>query len=158
MGRCVMLQLRSLYHHFPVCHSRTNQADSPRSTALHATIHELIRLSTLPLIISPTTSGFHSSYYLGLGWGAAEAAWGIVQGWDQLALYEDVMKPEAGDEERSSGKVETEDEIDGGEGLLDLVTIQEARDVDDEVDLERKVEILERMRARRGEWCSEYGG
>lgn len=88
------------------------------------------------------TSGFHSSYYLALGWGAAETVWGIVQGWEQLALYEDVMRPE-------EGKVV-------GLGLEDGVRAEEmpVEEMDeeemDEVELERRVEILERMRARRG--------
>ncbi|WVF72988.1 hypothetical protein IAT40_007806 [Kwoniella sp. CBS 6097] len=63
------------------------------STSIHAIIHELLRMSTLPLIIPSPTSGFHSSYYLGLGWGVAEVTWGIVQGWEQLELYKEVMRP-----------------------------------------------------------------
>ncbi|WVR00178.1 hypothetical protein IAU59_007320 [Kwoniella sp. CBS 9459] len=63
------------------------------STSIHAVIHELLRMSTLPLIVPSPTSGFHSSYYLGLGWGVAEVTWGIVQGWEQLELYKEVMRP-----------------------------------------------------------------
>ncbi|OCF38115.1 hypothetical protein I316_00339 [Kwoniella heveanensis BCC8398] len=62
------------------------------STSIHAIIHESLRMSTLPLIIPSPTSGFHSSYYLGLGWGVAEVTWGIVQGWEQLELYKEVMR------------------------------------------------------------------
>lgn len=118
----------------------TAAADS-RSTILHTAIHELIRLATLPMIRPSPTSGFHSSYYLGLGWGLAEAIWGIVQGWEQLVLYEDVMRSEA------------DVEVVKGLGLEDAETGSEDVDVEEleEAELERRVEILERMRARRGE-------
>lgn len=84
-------------------------------------------MATLPMIAPSPTSGFHSSYYLGLGWGIAEAAWGIVQGWEQLTLYEDVLVPP-------------------------LEEVRDEVDEMDEAELERKVEALERMRARRGEY------
>lgn len=134
-------------------------ADDTRSTTVHTLLHELVRLSTLPLIVPSPTSGFHSSYYLGLGWGVAEAAWGIVQGWDQLALYEDVMRPSDVEESReTSSKGERRilllqeepvdggvtDEVEGGDGAV----VEETEL--DEAELERKVEILENMRARRG--------
>ena len=92
------------------------------------------------------TSGFHSSYYLGLGWGIAEAVWGIVQGYEQLALYEDVMRPSPDSPET---KIEngpnawrSDDEVDEEQYLEEMNRA-------DEAELERKVEILERMRARR---------
>ncbi|KIY35017.1 hypothetical protein I305_02582 [Cryptococcus gattii E566] len=136
------------------------------SRILHSTLHETLRLLTLPLIVPSPTSGFHSSYYLGLGWGVAEVAWGIVQGWEQLALYQEVMP--------SSDRIylpDEEDHDDDGdeqerakrEGMLSAVEerdeeesdreIEEEEDEDEDVlddsELEKKVEILERMRARR---------
>ncbi|WVQ84621.1 hypothetical protein IAT38_006776 [Cryptococcus sp. DSM 104549] len=159
------------------------------SRTLHTIIHELLRMSTLPLIVPSPTSGFHSSYYLGLGWGLAEAAWGIVNGWEQLALYQEVMRPadDAGlrlpsDEEEiqaALGDATPEERAKmepaaaataKREGLLSAVverdeegydsvddereaelTEEEEEEEDqlDEAELERKVEILERMRERR---------
>lgn len=118
------------------------------STALHTIIHELLRLSTLPLITPSPISGFHSSFYLGLGWGIAETTWGIIQGWEQLALYEDLMLLEEG----VSITVDdgSREDVVGGGGLLMSPDIMER---EDEADLERKVEILERMRERRGGTC-----
>lgn len=97
------------------------------------------------------TSGFHSSYYLGLGWGIAEAVWGIVQGYEQLALYQDVMRPEEEDQEEIT-KIEN-GQIDR---LSNVGSLDEEQYLDeiaraDEAELERKVEALERMRERRGE-------
>jgi len=67
----------------------------------------------------------------------AEATWGIVQGWEQMSLYEDIMQPT--DESRFEG--------------LGLVPEDEV--VDEEEELERKVEALERMRGRRGKSAGE---
>jgi hypothetical protein len=100
-------------------------------------------------MIAPSpTSGFHSSYYLGLGWGLAEAIWGIIQGWEQLSLYEDVLKQDQGEEDGEGlGLImhdEQQDEREGG------VSYFERQDELEEADLERKVEALENMRERRG--------
>lgn len=105
-------------------------------------------MSTLPLSAPSPTSGFHSSYYLGVGWGIAEAVWGIVQGYEQLALYEDVMRPsqESLDSlrkaENGPSGWRSDDEADEEQYLEEMNRA-------DEAELERKVEILERMRARR---------
>jgi hypothetical protein len=117
-------------------------------------------MSTLPIIVPSPTSGFHSSYYLGLGWGLAEVTWGIVQGWEQMSLYEDVMTPEldAGMEESKTqglglvdGEASEEEEGQGGESQYTFYGMDEAaRQVEEEAELERKVEALERMRGRRG--------
>jgi hypothetical protein len=125
-----------------------------RSTILHSIIHELIRLSSLPLSTPSPTSGFHSSYYLGLGWGIAEAAWGIVQGYEQLSLYQDIMKPDEGDEEayRKAENEVVEDDL-SDTSSMDEEQLEDAQRAD-EAELERRVEVLERMRARRGEWPS----
>ncbi|WWC72036.1 uncharacterized protein I206_105995 [Kwoniella pini CBS 10737] len=140
------------------------------STTLHATIHELLRLCTLTLITISPISGFHSSYYLGLGWGSAEVTWGIVQGWEQIELYKEVMRPSSspqlpttdleaqevsgpkvngnGKREGLSSVSERSDE-DDSQAIYDESIDQQEGDEEDEEDLERKVEILERMRARR---------
>ncbi|ORX40591.1 hypothetical protein BD324DRAFT_611428 [Kockovaella imperatae] len=114
------------------------------STTTHTILHELVRLSSVTLITRTTCSGFHSVFYLGLGWGAAEVAWGIVQGYEQLSLYEDLLSsgqtetsaPQEADEE------EEDEELEVGNDTFALE--QEAV-----TDLERKVEVLERVRARR---------
>ncbi|WVW86189.1 hypothetical protein I302_108230 [Kwoniella bestiolae CBS 10118] len=156
------------------------------STSLHAIIHELLRLSTLPLITVSPTSGFHSSYYLGLGWGLAEVTYGIIQGWEQIELYKEVMRPsdslrlDLSSEEENVGsqpQTATQPQFGNGngkssgkqEGMLSSVTErsdegeeedsqviydepdqdEDEEEEEDEEELERKVEILERMRARR---------
>jgi len=132
------------------------------STTLHSTTHELLRMSTLPIIIPSPTSGFHSSYYLGLGWGLAEVTWGIVQGWEQMSLYEDVMTPEldAGMDEskvQGLGLVGHDHESDAGESGYTIQGInEEQRQLEEEAELERKVEALERMRGRRGQLLQSH--
>lgn len=120
------------------------------STVFHAILHEAVRLVSVPLVKPSPTSGFHSSFWLGLGWGLAETAWGIVQGWEQLSLYEDVLK---GPQEIAGWA-----DIEGDSGLTtvpeEAPLIAEDDDDDDRDDeiaeLERRVEVLERFRARRG--------
>ncbi|WWC91686.1 uncharacterized protein L201_006632 [Kwoniella dendrophila CBS 6074] len=162
------------------------------STTLHAVIHELLRLSTLPLIFVSPTSGFHSSYYLGLGWGLAEVTWGIIQGWEQIELYKEVMKPSSSpkliveedieaqrnftisndhsnnrrnksegtlssvlerNDEDDSQVIYEDDDVNNDQNQEQLILQQQReediQDEEDEEELERKVEILERMRARR---------
>jgi hypothetical protein len=127
-------------------------------------LYELLRLASIPLVTPSPTSGFHSSYYLGLGWGLAEVIWGIVQGYEQLSLYEDVMKPEPRTrsteaevvkEDTQAGTENAQDELTPQVGLLNSEFSMDAdpnadREREDEAELERKVEILERMRERRG--------
>lgn len=124
-------------------------------------------MSTLPIITPSPTSGFHSSYYLGLGFGLAEVTWGIVQGWEQMSLYEDVMTPELDQGLEESGKPEglglingadherreqedTSDYEDGESSGTIHAMDDLMRQVEEEAELERKVEALERMRGRRG--------
>ncbi|GMK58396.1 hypothetical protein CspeluHIS016_0504280 [Cutaneotrichosporon spelunceum] len=112
------------------------------STAAHVVVHEACRLVSVPLTIPSPTSGFHSSYWLGLGWGAAEAAWGIVQGYSQLSLYEDLSDPWAIRDLSC-------DECEEDECLPEELDLEdEAGANDDLAELEDRVEILERMRAR----------
>jgi hypothetical protein len=115
-------------------------------------------MATLPIIIPSPSSGFHSSYYLGLGWGLAEVTWGIVQGWEQMSLYEDVMTQEL-DEGLDESKFEGLGLLSGEDGDAEaershdtIYSMDEvARQEEEEAELERKVEALERMRGRRGE-------
>lgn len=122
------------------------------STTVHTLIHELLRLSTLPIIVPSPTSGFHSSYYLGLGWGTAEVAWGIVKGWEQLSLYQDVMRlevePESNGKEALGLKLNPDDEDDLEEGQADSA-VELRKQLEEEDELFRKVDVLERMRSRR---------
>jgi hypothetical protein len=113
-------------------------------------------MATLPIITPSPSSGFHSSYYLGLGFGLAEVTWGIVQGWEQMSLYEDVMTPELGfglEDGKTEGlglfngdAVDEDNESSGTVQPVDDVT----RQMEEEAELERRVEALERMRGRRG--------
>lgn len=82
--------------------------------------------------------------------------WGIVQGWEQMSLYEDVMTPEPGasvEQGKTEGLglingdvVDEDDESTGTIQPMDDVT----RQLEEEAELERRVEALERMRGRRG--------
>jgi hypothetical protein len=68
----------------------------------HTTIHELVRLLSLLLLSIPSTTLstqpssndlFQHVYYLALGWGLAEASWGIASAWGKgMRLYWDVMR------------------------------------------------------------------
>lgn len=73
------------------------------SVTLHTILHELIRLLSLLLLLpipsttlSPLPSSndlFQHVYHLALGWGIAEASWGIASAWGQgMRLYWDVMR------------------------------------------------------------------
>lgn len=126
-------------------------------------LHELTRLATLPMIAPSPTSGFHSSYYLGLGWGVAEATWGIVQGWEQLSLYEDVLRhPDLDDSEQIAGVSAlglTGPGVPAAIGDADegyISDFERAQEME-EAELERKVEALERMRERRGKLSAGLG-
>lgn len=124
----------------------STQATVIASTVLYAAGHEAIRLISVPLTIPSPTSGFHSSYWLGLGWGLAETAWGIVQGWEQLALYEDVVKPHDAWDAGESGLVTVPEDVELLRGEID-----DDDEEDDVAELELRVQVLERMRARHGE-------
>ena len=149
MGRCLVAPPRTEADGRSVSHAVLNILSCLmlRSTTLHSGLHELVRLATLPMIAPSPTSGFHSSYYLGLGWGIAEAIWGIIQGWEQLSLYEDVLTQDRSDGE-GLGLImgESADYEDHGH-TADFERQEEL----EEAELERKVEALENMRERRGE-------
>jgi len=83
---------------------RTGLAVLIISVVLHTTVHELIRLLSITLLVIPPTAAslsavpsandlFQHVYYLALGWGMAEASWGIAAGWGEgIRLYWDVMR------------------------------------------------------------------
>lgn len=122
------------------------------STIIGTTLHEALRLLSVPLTVPSPTSGFYSSFWLGLGWGVAEMVWGTVQAFEQLALYQDVLgdAPErgcgacawdAGISDFSPEGMDEEEAEAEEEAILEV----------EEEELERRVEALENMRARRGE-------
>lgn len=84
-----------------------------------------------------------------------------MQGWEQLSLYEDVMTPEL-DYGSEGGKVEglgliggdqyDYEDDDDAESAGTIHAVDDlTRQMEEEAELERKVEALERMRGRRGE-------
>lgn len=123
------------------------------STIFSTALHEALRLLSVPLTIPSPTSGFHSSFWLGLGWGTAETVWGIVQGWEQLALYQDVLGDAAPQE---CGACAWDAEAEAAEAELELdesydeFPVAEEEVLLEEEELERRVEVLENMRSRRG--------
>lgn len=124
------------------------------STIISTALNEALRLLSVPLTTPSPTSGFHSSFWLGLGWGTAETVWGIVQGYEQLALYQDVIGDAAPQECGACAwdadpdlEDETYDEFPDSPVSEEDVLLEEE-------ELERRVEVLENMRARRGELTS----
>lgn len=132
--------------------------------------HEALRIFTLYLInpqsyshdplYSTTTQIFQQSYYLGLGWGLAEAFWGIAKGWFAgMRLYVDVLpwkRPILGaartsvhssDIERLSESA-TVNTVEAEQGLTVMGDDDDASA--EEEDLATKIAILERLRGRRG--------
>ncbi|RXK40497.1 hypothetical protein M231_02149 [Tremella mesenterica] len=133
---------------------------TPISTIVHTLLHELLRLSTLPIIVPSPVSGFHSSYYLGLGWGTAEVTWGVVKGWEQLTLYEDIMPSLPPPSASHSPLLEPSVPNTQGKDIQSVVPsssvgtdveedLELQREMEEEEELFKKVDILERMRARR---------
>lgn len=127
-----------------------------RSVVAATIVHELVRLSTLPLIIPSITSGFHSSFYLGLGWGAAETTWGIVRGWQMLAPYEPAQR--AREDAETGVKVAlgleqeaTQDTETGYENESAFIRREVQLEELEEAEIEDKMMALEKARERRGE-------
>ncbi|GHJ88935.1 hypothetical protein NliqN6_5337 [Naganishia liquefaciens] len=136
-------------------------------TAL-TSFHEALRIFTLYLInprayshdplYSTTTQIFQQSYHLGLGWGLAEAFWGIAKGWFAgMRLYVDVLPWKRQNLAATRNIVQSSDEY-LPSGVSDEA-VEERRDgmemeVDDddssaEEDLATKIAILERLQGRR---------
>jgi hypothetical protein len=73
-------------------------------TALHVTLYNLLRLSILPILsiredmksTVPAYSdyAFKRIWWISLGWSIAEVGVAIWQGYEQVALYKEVMIPE----------------------------------------------------------------
>ncbi|TFY67414.1 hypothetical protein EVJ58_g1633 [Rhodofomes roseus] len=71
---------------------------------LHVLLSQLLRLSAFPILSIrhkmdyplPTWKdpAFSRVWWIGLGWGLADVAVGITQGYEQLVLYREVMVPE----------------------------------------------------------------
>lgn len=118
------------------------------STIISTALNEALRLLSVPLTTPSPTSGFHSSFWLGLGWGTAETVWGIVQGYEQLALYEDVLG-DAAPQECGACAWDAEDADETYDEFPDSPVGEEEVLLEEE-ELERRVEVLENMRARRG--------
>ncbi|KAI0062974.1 hypothetical protein BV25DRAFT_1803095 [Artomyces pyxidatus] len=75
------------------------------STAAHVLLRTALRVAALPLLAlrhamdypSATfrDAAFRRVWWLALGWSLAEVAVGVAQGYEQLALYRDVLVPES---------------------------------------------------------------
>jgi hypothetical protein len=71
-------------------------------TTLHVLLRNALRLSAFPLLQLAVPDGttmyrapaFRRLWWFALGWSLAEVAVGIVQGYETLALYRDVVVPE----------------------------------------------------------------
>lgn len=154
--------------------------------AFHTALHNILRLLTLYLIApstliptvnvsadatqkyaihTTTTELFQSSFYLGLGWGIAEATWGIVKGWFAgTRLWSDVLPSTQTSASRSTAseaiaREEGIREADFAREEAGYTVGEDAREGGDssnesleeeEEDLEVKIQALERMKGRRG--------
>ena len=132
--------------------------------------HEALRIFTLYLInpqsyshdplYSTTTQIFQQSYYLGLGWGLAEAFWGIAKGWFAgMRLYVDVLpwkRPILGAARTSVhssdiGRLSESATVNTVEAEQGLTVMGDDDDASaEEEDLATKIAILERLCGRRG--------
>jgi hypothetical protein len=78
-------------------------ATSVLGTALHAVLRTALRTAALPLLALTVPGGtatfrapaFQRVWWLGLGWSLAEVTAGIVQWYETLELYRDVLVPES---------------------------------------------------------------
>jgi len=85
------------------------------STIIHVAVHTFLRFAAFPLLRLQLTPrhqqefppklhwhdpSFTVVWWLAIGWGAAEATVAIVQGYEQLSLYRDVLLPGPIDVER----------------------------------------------------------
>ena len=79
------------------------------STFCHSLVHNILRLSSFPLLlvrqymshIYPTSldPSFRRIWWIALGWSFAEITVGVAQGYEQIALYRDVLVPPGKDKE-----------------------------------------------------------
>jgi hypothetical protein len=77
------------------------------STFSRILLHNLLRVASFPILlvhmdhIYPTwhDPSFRRVWWIALGWSFAEVIVGVAQGYEQIALYRDVLVPEGKDEE-----------------------------------------------------------
>ncbi|OBZ74378.1 hypothetical protein A0H81_05511 [Grifola frondosa] len=114
------------------------------SRTAHAFLTQFLRISALALLrvrhemVYPLPTwhdtAFRTIWWLALGWALAEAAVGIAQGYEQLALYRNVMVPEERvhellttwkDSEQGSGSISRQDCVPlsphNGTGVVEVV-------------------------------------
>jgi hypothetical protein len=114
---------------------------------MHTALQESSRIAAL-YVLDPAQPGstttisqlFQQSYYLGLGWGLAEAFWGIVRAWfSGMRLYGDLLQGTAD----SSVERGNESDSDGSSAS----SLHNERD-----NLLCKIANLKRLRGRRGRY------
>ena len=108
-----------------------------------------------------TTQLFQQSYYLGIGWGVAEAFWGITRGWfSGVRLWSDLLDQPSvtasGDPERNMSTSTARDYATATSQQLDSDVLapddqSSVSSLEDEEDnLLAKIEALQRLRGRKG--------
>jgi hypothetical protein len=130
-------------------------------------MQELLRVVALYLCephlstMVTTTRLFQQSYYLGIGWGAAEAFWGITRGWfSGVRLWSDLLdevsvEPVA-DPERNMSTSTAQDYATATSQQMEseVVVADDQSSVssleDEEDNLLAKIEALQRLRGRKG--------
>ncbi|KAG7579942.1 hypothetical protein FFLO_00150 [Filobasidium floriforme] len=133
---------------------------------LHTAMQELLRVIALYLCephsstMVTTTRLFQQSYYLGIGWGAAEAFWGITRGWfSGVRLWSDLLdkvsvEPVA-DPERNMSTSTAQDYATATSQQMEseVVVADDQSSVssleDEEDNLLAKIEALQRLRGRK---------
>ena len=79
-------------------------ATSALGSALHIILRNVLRTAAFPILALATPDGaatfyapaFGRVWWLALGWSLAEVTAGVVQGYETIALYRDVLVPEGG--------------------------------------------------------------
>jgi hypothetical protein len=79
-------------------------ATSALGSALHTILRNVLRTAAFPILALATPGGaatfyapaFGRVWWLALGWSLAEVTAGVVQGYETIALYRDVLVPEGG--------------------------------------------------------------
>jgi hypothetical protein len=134
---------------------------------LHTAIQELLRIVSLYLIVDlrrndtvTTTELFQQSYYLAIGWGLAEASWGIARGWfEGVRLWSNLLNTsdqENIDEGQRNLSTSISRDYATATSHLESDVVAEEDDVsassleDEEENLLDKIEALQRTRGRKG--------
>lgn len=79
-------------------------ATSTLGSALHIIVRNVLRTAAFPILALATPGGaatfyapaFERVWWLALGWSLAEVTAGVVQGYETIVLYRDVLVPEGG--------------------------------------------------------------